>query len=62
MEGVTKQISEIPKVVTKTPLLFVGLGLFFLILVLVVEAYKPGLLTGPISHLLTSIGIKSASA
>ncbi len=62
MEGVTKQIGEVPKVLTKQPLLFIGVGLLFLILVLVVEAYKPGLLTGPISHLLTSIGIKSASA
>ncbi len=60
MEGAVNQIKEIPKVVAKTPLLFLGLGILFLVIVLIVEAYKPGLLTGPIRHVLTSIGLKSA--
>ena len=60
MEGVEAQLKEIPKVVAKTPLLFIGLGILFLVIVLIVEAYKPGLLTGPIRHVLTSIGLKSA--
>ena len=59
MEGPVAQIKEIPHVVAKTPLLFLGLGVLFLIIVLIVEAYKPGLLTGPIRHVLTSIGLKT---
>lgn len=60
MEAVTTQVKEIPKVVAKAPLMAILIGLIFLTVVLVVEAYKPGLFTGPISHLLTSIGLKSA--
>lgn len=60
MEAVSSQIKEIPQVVTKAPLLFIGLGLLFLMLTLLVEAYKPGLLTGPIRHILTAIGVKTA--
>lgn len=60
MEAVTSQIKEIPQVVTKAPLLFIGLGLLFLMLTLIVEAYKPGLLTGPIRHVLTAVGLKSS--
>jgi len=29
-------------------------------LTLIVEAYKPGLLTGPIRHVLTAVGLKSS--
>ncbi len=61
MEAVTAQIKEIPKVVVKAPLMFIGLGLLFLLLTLLVETYKPGLLTGPLSHLLLSLGLKQAA-
>lgn len=60
MEAVTTQVKEIPKVVAKAPLTAILIGLIFLAVVLIAEAYKPGLFTGPISHLLTAIGLKHA--
>lgn len=60
-ESVPTQIKDIPKVVAKTPFLFIGVGILFLILVLIVEAYKPGLLTGPIRHALEAIGLKASA-
>jgi hypothetical protein len=35
-------------------------GFLVLFLVLLVEAYKPGLVTGPIKKLLNAIGVKAA--
>lgn len=60
MESVKTQVTEIPKVVAKAPLMAILIGLLFLTVVLIAEAYKPGLFTGPISHLLTAIGLKHA--
>jgi hypothetical protein len=60
-EGAVSQIKEIPHVAAKTPLLAIGIGLGFLVLVLIVEAFKPGLLTGPIRHLLVTLGLKGAA-
>lgn len=60
MAEVVTQIKEVPKVFSRTPFLAIGVGLAFLILVLVVEAFKPGILTGPIRHALQAIGLASA--
>lgn len=55
--SVATQIEGVPHAVMKTPFLAIGIGLLMLIIVLAIEAYKPGLLTGPIKHLLGVIGI-----
>jgi len=60
MAEVVADIKAVPKVFTKTPLLAIMVGLAFLVIVLVVEAFKPGLLTGPIRHALQAIGLASA--
>lgn len=60
-EGVVAQIKDVPRVTMSTPILALAIGLAFLVLVLIVEAYKPGLITGPIRHGLTTLGLKSAA-
>jgi hypothetical protein len=42
------------------PFAAIGIGFLFLILVLIIEAYKPGLFTGPIRSGLSKLGVKSA--
>lgn len=62
-ESVATQIKETPKVVfgtlTRTPVLAIGVMFFVLLIVLLVEAYKPGLITNPIRRLLGVVGVKA---
>lgn len=60
MADVTTQIKDIPGEIKSMPFMAIGIGVLFLILVLIVEAYKPGLFTGPIRSALTKVGVKSA--
>ena len=67
MEAVTTQLKEIPRVpgevvrsVISAPIAAFAMLVFILLVVLVVEAYKPGLLTGIPRKILTAVGVKSA--
>lgn len=63
-ESVVAQIKDIPGTavgsVRNTPVLAIGIAFLVVILVLLIEAYKPGLLTNPARKLLTAVGLKSA--
>lgn len=63
-ESVLKQATEGPAValgtLRRTPVLAIGLMFIVLFFVLLLEAYKPGLLTGPVKRLLNAIGVKNA--
>lgn len=63
-ESVVAQIKDIPGTavssVKNTPILAIGIAFLVILIVLFIEAYKPGLLTNPMRKLLTSIGLKSA--
>jgi uncharacterized membrane protein (DUF485 family) len=63
-ESVVTQVKEVPgtlvSTVRRTPVLAIGIMFMVLFIVLLIEAYKPGLLTGPVRSLLTAIGVKSA--
>lgn len=45
----------------RKPVMWIVGGVLFLFLVLIIEAFKPGAITGPIKSLLAMVGIKSAS-
>ena len=60
MEGVVTQIEKVPGVAMRSPILFLGIGLAFLVLTLLLESWKPGLLTGPINRLLIALHLKAA--
>jgi hypothetical protein len=67
MEAVGTQAKELVKVpvtgvkeLFSAPLVAIGMILFVLFVVLLVEAYKPGLFTGPVRKFLTAVGVKSA--
>ncbi len=63
-EDVIAQVKDIPGTalssVRHTPVLAIGIMFLVLMVVLLIEAYKPGLLTNPVRKLLTTIGLKSA--
>lgn len=63
-EGVVAQVKGIPGTavssVRNTPILALGIALLVILVVLMIEAYKPGLLTNPMRKFLTSVGLKSA--
>ena len=63
-EGVVAQIKDIPGTavssVRNTPVLAFGIMLLVILVVLLIEAYKPGLLTNPMRKVLTTLGLKSA--
>lgn len=56
--GVIADIKAVPRDITHHTMKFVIGGIVFLILVLALEAWKPGLITGPIKSLLGMVGIK----
>jgi hypothetical protein len=51
---------DIPRTIKNKPVVALAVGFFTLLLVLFIEAYRPGLITGPIKKLLTAVGVKSA--
>jgi hypothetical protein len=63
-ESVGTQIKDVPGTlvgtVRKTPVLAIGVMFGVLFLVLLLEAYKPGLFTGPVKSFLHMIGVSTA--
>ena len=51
-DGVVTQLEAVPKTAVRSPILFLGIGFGFLFLVIILEMFKPGLITGPIKKLL----------
>jgi hypothetical protein len=60
MSEAVAEIRSAPREFTKEPWKAITVGIIFLVLVLVLEAFKPGLITGPIKSLLAMVGIKSS--
>lgn len=62
-ESVVAQVQETPSVVfgtiRRTPVLAIGVMFSVLLIVLLIEAYKPGLLTNPVRKFLGIVGVKS---
>lgn len=63
-ESVVTQVKEAPKAVVGTlrnsPVKAIGVGFLVLTLVLLIEAWKPGIITSPIRRMLRAIGVKTA--
>jgi hypothetical protein len=59
-ESIATQVKEAPGKFLSAPIMAMVIGLIFLVAVLIAEAYKPGLITGPIRRGLSAIGVKSA--
>ncbi len=63
-ESVTTQVKDIPSTIVgsvrHTPILAIGVMFGVLFLVLLLEAYKPGLFTGPVKSFLHMIGVSTA--
>jgi len=63
-EGVVAQAKETPAVVANTvknrPILAIGVAITVLLAVLILEAFKPGAITGPLRKLLQKVGFKTA--
>jgi hypothetical protein len=50
--GAGEQLANVPKAALHRPILFLGIGFAFLFLVIIIEMFKPGIITGPIKKLL----------
>lgn len=63
-EGPIKQLEDVPKTLVNTakgkPFMAIGVAVSVLVIVLIIEAWKPGLITGPIRSGLNKLGIKTA--
>ena len=63
-ESVVAQVKDVPGTlvgtVRRTPVLAIGVMFGVLFLVLLLEAYKPGLFTGPVKSFLHMIGVSAA--
>lgn len=51
-DGPVTQLEAVPKTAMQRPILFLGIGFAFLFLVIILEMFKPGVITGPIKRLL----------
>ena len=51
---------DVPNTIKSKPLVALVVGFLVLTLVLLIEAFKPGLITGPIRRMLQAIGVKNA--
>lgn len=62
-ESVAAQVKEVPSVVVgtlrRTPVLAIGVMFTVLLIVLLIEAYKPGLITNPVRKVLGIVGVKA---
>lgn len=56
-ESAVAEIKAAPKEFMSTPLKAITVGLIFLILVLILEHFKPGIITGPVKSLLGMVGL-----
>ena len=61
-DGALSDIKNAPGKFLSSPWMALTIGVLFLVLVLVIEAFKPGLLTGPIRRGLAMVGIRGAAA
>lgn len=59
-EGVIAQVKAAPGDIKRFPWMALTIGAIFLVLVLFIEAFKPGLVTGPFRALLHAVGVKNA--
>ncbi len=64
MPGVVAEIKEgamdVPKTIRHKPIVAIVVGVLTLVIVLLIEAYSPGLITGPIRKGLQKLGVKTA--
>ncbi len=62
-ESVVAQVKDVPgtvvRTVKNTPVLAIGVMFAVLLIVLLIEAYKPGLLTNPVRKVLGIVGVKA---
>lgn len=62
-ESVVTQVKEVPSTVIdtvrRTPVLAIGVMFAVLLIVLLIEAYKPGLLTNPVRKVLGIVGVRA---
>lgn len=62
-ESVITQVKEVPGTVVgtlrRTPVLAIGVMFTVLLIVLLIEAYKPGLITNPVRRVLGIVGVKA---
>jgi hypothetical protein len=62
-ESVLTQAKEVPgtvlNTVRHTPVLAIGVMFAVLLIVLLIEAYKPGLITNPVRKVLGIVGVKA---
>jgi hypothetical protein len=62
-ESVVAQVKDVPgtviNTVRRTPVLAIGVMFAVLLIVLLIEAYKPGLLTNPVRKVLGIVGVKA---
>ncbi len=49
---VGSELAAVPKTAMHRPILFLGIGFGFLFLVIIIEMFRPGIITGPIKRLL----------
>ena len=59
-EAVLEQIKVAPRKFFTAPVMALSIGLLFMILVMILESFKPGLITNPIRKLLQTVGFKTA--
>lgn len=60
MADIIPEVKAAPKQFLSHPVMAVVIGLLFLLMVLFVEAFKPGLVTGPFKALLRAVGVSKA--
>jgi len=60
-ESVSTQVKDILPTAKNSPILALGIGILFLIIVIVIEIFKPGLITGTIRKGLSYVGVKGAA-
>lgn len=53
------ELAKVPSTIMKTPWLAIGIGFAFLVFVMILESWKPGLITNPIRKLLGMAGVKA---
>lgn len=61
-ESVVAQIKAAPGEIKRFPVLALTIGAIALLLVLLIEAYKPGVITGPFRALLSAVGVRGKAA
>ena len=57
MEGVAAQLKEAPKKFLTAPVMAITIGILFTMIVLVIEAKKPGVITDKIRALLHKVNL-----